>query len=151
MVDRVVIRGFEPLDLTVIKLQAQQAAEHEALPQWTQAGPAMHAAGPCWTAELQGEVIGCAGFLLHWRGRAGTWCVIGVDIPRHCWVALHQTVITRLRQLPALGVRRVEAESQVGFLPGARWLEMLGFEREGIARAYGPNGADFIRWARILP
>jgi hypothetical protein len=49
-----------------------------------------------------------------------------------------------------LGVHRVEASTAVGWLPGRRWLEMLGFECEGVMRAYGPDRRDFFRFARVL-
>ncbi|CAB4127177.1 hypothetical protein UFOVP78_59, partial [uncultured Caudovirales phage] len=29
------------------------------------------------------------------------------------------------------------------------WLRMLGFECEGMARGFAPNGADCSSWARV--
>ena len=47
-------------------------------------------------------------------------------------------------------VRRLEADTALGFGSGSRWLRMLGFEDEGVSRAFGPDGADFRRFARVL-
>lgn len=105
--------------------------------------------GPAWTMLLNGRVIGCAGLAMAWPGRAQAWCVLAPDIPKMAWLGIHRVVAARLAQTPALGLRRIEADALYGFPPAARWLEMLGFEREGLARAYGPGGEDFLRFARV--
>jgi RimJ/RimL family protein N-acetyltransferase len=46
-------------------------------------------------------------------------------------------------------LRRLEASVEVGFPAGERWLELLGFEHEGPLRAFGANGEDHVRYARI--
>jgi len=37
----------------------------------------------------------------------------------------------------------------VGFKEGHRWIKMLGFELEGYMKAYRPDGADMLLYARI--
>jgi RimJ/RimL family protein N-acetyltransferase len=45
--------------------------------------------------------------------------------------------------------RRIEATVDVGFKQGHRWIKMLGFELEGYMRAYRPDGADMLLYARV--
>ena len=106
--------------------------------------------GPAWTGRIDGRVIGCAGLANLWQGRAQAWCALDRDVPKSAWVGIHRAVVARLNRAQAEGLRRIEGETLVGFLPGRRWLEMLGFEHEGLARAYGPRGEDFLRFARIV-
>lgn len=143
------VTGFDPADVDALQPQAQQLAEMAAIADWRAMVRAAATHGPSWTGRLDGRVIGCAGVSLSWRGRAHAWCVIGEAIPPRAWIAIHRAVRARLDQLPALDVWRLEAEAAFGFRPGIRWLEMLGFEREGLARGFGPGGQDFVRFARV--
>lgn len=138
------VREFQPLDLHRI------VVARVAVPGWRDHGAKLLASGPCWSAVHDGEVIACAGLALHWPGRAGAWCLIGARFPRSGWIWLHRQVSQGLAKATAdLRLRRIEAEAAYGWPPGARWLGMLGFEREGVMRAFGHGGEDFERWARI--
>jgi RimJ/RimL family protein N-acetyltransferase len=85
-----------------------------------------------------------------WAGRAEAWAFIAGDVPRRAWPALHRAVMRTLDSVAAeLGLRRIEASCAHGWPPGRRWLLLLGFEEEGLARCYAPDGRDFWRFARI--
>lgn len=144
-----VVTGFEPADLMELEPQHQQAMEFAAVGDWRPMIEFAASQGPAWTGRIGGRVIGCAGAALLWRGRAHAWSVLGENLPRAAWPALHKAVTRRLAQLPALGIWRLEAEHCAGFAAGRRWLELLGFEREGRARAFGPGAEDFERYARV--
>lgn len=50
---------------------------------------------------------------------------------------------------PALikaGFHRLECESRIDHVDAHRWLERLGFKREGILKAYGSDRADYIQF-----
>lgn len=137
-------RDFQPLDLHRL------VVSKPGLPGWRDEGAKLLGAGPCWTAVQDGEVLACAGLLLHWPGRAGAWCLIGDHFPRRGWVWLHKQVVAGLARSSAeLGLRRIEAETLTGWPPGATWLRKLGFQHEAQMPAYGPDGRDYDRWARI--
>jgi len=140
------VRAFEPLDLHRLRLKP----DTPTLEGWQDRGADMLAAGPCWSAVQDGAVLACAGFVLHWRGRASCWCLISADFPTAGWPWLHKQVLRRMNEAQhALGLIRIEAEALYGWLPGGRWLRMLGFDHEGVMRAYGHDGRDYSRWARI--
>lgn len=135
---------MEPLDLHRIRI------EQAALPGWRDQGAAMLAAGPCWAAVRGGQVLALAGLVLHWRGRASCWCLIGADFPTTGWVWLTKQVRHRMgAAIRELGLHRVEAEALTGWAPGRRWLLLLGFEHEGAMRAYGHDGSSYDRWAKL--
>jgi hypothetical protein len=144
------LRPFEPSDLAEIELQPQQAAEMAALGDWRALGEALLAAGPAWTAQHRGRMIGCGGVGVMWRGRAEAWCFVAAGVPRRLWPAVHRTVVRTLDGVAReIGLRRIEASCAYGWPPGRRWLHLLGFREEGLARCYGPDGSDFWRFARI--
>jgi hypothetical protein len=141
---------FEPADLVEMELQAQQVAEMAGLGDWMPAASALAAAGPCWTVRYGGRVIAAGGVRVIWQGRGEAWAFVG-DVPRRVWPALHRLVRRALDRLAAdLGLRRIEAACAYGWPPGRRWLSLLGFQEEGLALAYGPDGRDFWRCARIV-
>ena len=73
------------------------------------------------------------------------WGLLAFDAGRHM-VRLHRGVE---RFLAIQRVRRIEATVEDGWPVGCRWLEMLGFEREGAMRGYGENGETHIRFGRV--
>jgi len=142
-------RPFDPADAAALEMQDAQVVEMAAVDDWRARLANAQSVGPCWSAWLNERLIGCGGLVQHWRGRASAWCVIGRDIPRAAWVAIHRGVRARIEQAPALGLWRVEAYVALGFVPGARWAAMLGMEREGLAAGYLPDGGDAWLYARV--
>jgi len=139
-----IVRDFEPLDLHRIRTRVPIAAP------MVQAAASLPLAGPCWTALRDGQVLACAGLVLHWPGRAGCWCVMGADFPAAAWPWLTKRVRRGLAEARReLGLRRIEAETLTGWEPGAKWLALLGFRPEGIMPGYGHDGADYDRWAQV--
>lgn len=100
-------------------------------------------AGLAFTGISRGEVIACAGVAPSGLGSATLWGFISAGAKPY-FVRLHRSAERMLRLRP---FRRIEASSEVDFEPGCRWLELLGFEAEGVMRAYGPDGKDHMRYA----
>ena len=140
------VREFRPEDVDTLTPQDAQAQTAQALADWRRMIRTAAASGPAWTALDGGRVLGVAGLGQHWPGRSEAWCLIGRGVPPMAWVAIHRAV---LRVLADAGIRRVEATARQGFDGAGRWLKLLGFYPEGVMAAYGPDGADHMRWARI--
>jgi hypothetical protein len=135
---------FEPEHLAAIHLQPAQISLQPTLMQ-PEYGPALQAAGPCYSAMVDDQVIACAGFYPQWEGRAIVWALISASAGRH-FFALHKAV---LRTFNAHGYRRLETAVVVGFVEGERWARMLGFICEGRMRGYMPDGTDCDLYARV--
>lgn len=140
------VREFRASDVDALEPQDGQARTAEALADWRGHLRAAALHGQAWTALDGDRVLGVAGLGVHYPGRAEAWCMIGAGVPRTAWLAIHRAV---LGVLAGAEFRRVEATSRVGFEAAHRWLHLLGFDAEGPLRAYGPDGADHIRWARV--
>lgn len=101
--------------------------------------------GLAWTAEVDGAPIGCGGLAPQWENRAIMWALIGENAGPH-FVKIHREVSRFITLAP---YRRIEAQVDVGFEPGIRWMRMLGFELEAYKRAFRPDGADMLEFVRI--
>jgi hypothetical protein len=101
--------------------------------------------GLAWTAEHDGDVIGCGGLAPQWENRAILWALIGQNAGEH-FVKIHRETKKFITLAP---YRRIEAQVDVGFEPGIRWMKMLGFELEAYKRAFRPDGADMLEFVRI--
>lgn len=48
-----------------------------------------------------------------------------------------------------LGLRRTQCTVRAGFPFLIKFIELLGFEREGLLRKFGPEGDDYFIYARV--
>lgn len=62
---------------------------------------------------------------------------------------LTRSVRETLATLERHGVHRMECVTLAGYGEMQRWLRLLGFEQEGVCRAFGRNGEDFLQFSRI--
>ena len=101
-----------------------------------------------WTVFRDGIPICCIGIEPRWPGRGAAWAFFSdhADLRDHLWIA--RTIKNRLSVLRcSLGLRRLEATTIAGWEPGERWLQRLGFQAEGVLRAYDPLGRDHRMYA----
>lgn len=134
---------FKPADLDELRLQPAQEylAAFVGRPGY---GQELVDAGPCYTVRQGGKIICCAGVVELWQGRASAWALLSGEAGRSM-IGLHRMVEDFLDNC---GIRRVEAYVYPDFEPGHRWARMLGFEREGLMRAF-QRGADMVMYSRV--
>lgn len=101
--------------------------------------------GLAWTGEVDGQIMAIAGVIPQWSNRAIAWALISKYAGAH-FIEIHRAVRRFLIHCPFV---RVEAQVDVGFPEANRWMNMLGFELEGYMRAYRPDGADMLLYARV--
>jgi hypothetical protein len=134
---------FQPEHLAQIKLPARQAEYYDRL---IQPGYAESlATGPAWTALARGRVIGCAGFLEQWSGRAIAWAMAG-DIPTDSG----PSILEKLKSVISEQTGRIEFTAPTNNGAACGVAHALGFVEEGLMRSYGPDGSDHILFARVV-
>lgn len=134
---------FEPEHISGIAPQAAQA-------QWVSRTSAQYllnlkAMGPAFTGIIDGKPIGSAGIIRTGFGAGLLWAYLS-DCGH--FIRIHRSALRLLDMFDDF--RRIEATTECTFANGCRWLEMLGFEFEGVMRKYGPDGADHARYARLV-
>lgn len=104
-------------------------------------------AGPAYTGLVGGAVVICAGVSLELPTRGTAWALLSEQACRHL-IGCTRAVETFLRDAQ---IRRVQTYVDTAFAAGHRWARLLGFEREGTLRAWGPAGEDYDLYARVTP
>lgn len=135
------LRPYLPGDARLVPLQARQAGEFM--------DGYDNAKGPAMTLErsmamIGGEcyrVVACAGLAEVWPGRFQAWGLFGKLRPRE-WVLARRACRQVLEATPG----RIEATA--AFEPAEAFLISLGFEKEGVMRAYW-KGRDHALFARV--
>lgn len=107
--------------------------------------------GLAWTAWLDGEPVCCFGVSRLFTGLGSGWAYM----TRRGIVTMKPITRFALRIVKPLliieGFRRIEIRTAIDHDVSHRWLERMGFVREGIAINYGDNGMDFATYAATTP
>lgn len=142
-------RAFRLQDVDRLPSQGQQAAEVAVVSRETLAAAARR--GPAWTVVSDGDVVAVGGISVIYPGRALCWALVSGQATQGQRVAAARAALKMVRQARWLGVVRLEATVRADWPQAAGFLAGLGFQREGVLRRYGPDGADHEMWARIEP
>lgn len=148
----VTVRQFRPTDPRRIVAQEAQVSEAFGLAGWSEEDwqAQRDAAIGSWTAEHDGEPVAIGFLWRRWNGRAESAMLISSGVVGPMMLPIHRHVSDILREaFESGGIHRIEAVVRAGFGPGMRWAGMLGFELEGVMRKYGPDGSDYLLYAKI--
>jgi len=104
--------------------------------------------GPAWAALVDGSPIAIGGFSIIHEGCAEAWVAVAPGLSNTDRLALALAVKRRFARESAAW-KRVQASTVVGNTSAARLTRWLGFTPEGLMRAWGRDGSDHIRYARI--
>jgi len=95
--------------------------------------------------EHDGEIMVIFGVTEMWQGRAQAWALLSRQAGKHL-----KAITVRARSLlDAAPFRRIEAQCDFNFPQADRWLKMLGFQFEGVAEKFNPDGSSAKLWARL--
>ncbi|MGO4339865.1 hypothetical protein AB4037_33770 [Labrys sp. KB_33_2] len=100
-----------------------------------------------WTAWIDGDPVAAFGVTRLFPGLGSGWAY-GTRRMRRAVPAVTRFARSSVRPLLiAEGFRRIEVRTAIDHDLSHRWLEGLGFRREGIALDYGRGGLDFVTYA----
>lgn len=136
------IRSYWPGDVALIDVRTEQLGELSVTNSSLDDGAAP--AGVAHSLVRGQRVMMSAGICPIWEGRAVAWAVVG-DLTRREW---GHAISAMRRLLEDSRFERVEANCRVGVPVFGRFLEGLGFEREGVMRRFA-GGEDFLLYARV--
>lgn len=110
-------------------------------------GEILEASGKAWSAfDEEERIVGCAGL-----AQDHPQCVTGWTLLSPQLSGQHMLAITRecRRQFAACEARRIQAHVDPNFAPAVRWVELLGFQYEGLLRRFSPDGRDMAMYSRV--
>mgnify|MGYP000156211423 CR=1 FL=1 len=94
-----------------------------------------------------GKIYAVAGVFPLWEGSGEAWAIPTKDIAnRRISIARHFRRTLDLA-FEDLKMRRVQAAVKVGHINAHKLARFLGMEEEGLMKRYGPEGADYVRYA----
>ena len=103
-----------------------------------------------WSAILHGKVAACFGIMSGWPGVAEIWSITGAAADEHP-ILFHRVALTLPNQIMAhYGLDRLQAVCRADNLRSCKWLEALGFKKEGVMKKYDALGLDNFMYARVL-
>lgn len=138
---------FQPDHLPLLLAQGGEAyaGSRELLAQ-PGYGDILKASGPAWTGFDGGVIVGCGGFHVEHPQLSTAWTLLNPLTSGRRMVLVDR--VTR-RMLAACPARRIQAYTDPCFTAGSRWLELLGFQPEGLLRCFTPAGNDMRVYARV--
>jgi len=105
--------------------------------------------GPAYTVFDGERPIFAAGVSVPWKGFGEAWMLMGIDAKKYP-LSVYRHVSKMLAAIIAdLALHRVQAVIADGQPHLVRWIEKLGFRRECVMRAFGPDGGDYVLYARF--
>lgn len=146
MTNRSEIRRFNLGDLEQIEL----SEEAKGLDKIINKVEATYEAGPAYTVLMDGRIVCCGGVSVIWQGFGEAWTRVDVRAKEHPRTVLkiHRMALDRI--IAAHRFHRVQALALASWRTSWRFLEILGFDREGVLSKMGPNGEDFYLYAKVM-
>ena len=110
-----------------------------------QYGDMLKQSGPCFTAFAGMDVVGAAGIIPLWEGRAQVWSLFS-DLIRDYPMAIHRAV---KRYILSYEVARLECTVDPRDERAVNWARRLGFQYESTMPKYTPVGSTMDMYVRI--
>jgi hypothetical protein len=146
---------FVPLDRTLLDLA--MATSRETPWRGAAEGDAFAAKvlqpGLAYALLHGGRLLGCGGIAPEWHGRALVWMIVTkLARPREIMVAVR--VARRFLEIMQRGepaaLRRLELVVNASRPWCHSFPKALGFVLEGRCAAFGPDGADYLQFSRVV-
>lgn len=105
-------------------------------------------AGPSYSLFVDDKIIGCGGVILFGYNRGECWMLVSSEIKKY-----KKTVFKAVKEhldliVKTNNLRRLQTVVVADYEDGKKFIERLGFKPEGLLKKYGPNGEDFLMYAR---
>ena len=106
--------------------------------------------GMSFTGLVNNKPIAAGGVFHLWDGVAEGWVLATKDIYKYpVFCAKHIKQRTEII-IKANNIKRLQTSVKANCDVALRFAKWLGLKEEGIMKSYGPDGSDFIRFARII-
>ena len=95
-----------------------------------------------------GKIYAIFGLVPLWPGVAETWMIPTKRLKAKKFSASRHMKEGLDQLIDELKVRRAQAAVKVGHTEAHRLVQFVGMQEEGLMKKYGPDGSDFVRYAR---
>jgi hypothetical protein len=149
-VSNVVIVPFENQHAEQILNQGLNSDLLELKPEHRKYAYFLKEVGMSFTGLVNNKPIAAGGVFHLWDGVAEGWVLATKDIYKYpVFCAKHIKQRTEII-LQANKIKRLQTSVKANCDVALRFAKWLGLKEEGLMKNYGPDGSDFIRFARII-
>ena len=105
--------------------------------------------GPSWTLKDEGEVLACFGICNIYGGVGTAWAFVS-DKARHHGASLPKAMIAKLKEcFDVMKFHRLQTVVRPDMKEYLRFVELIGFEREGLMRKATPRKQDVLLYSMV--
>jgi hypothetical protein len=135
---------FEPWHLKMLTLRTE-----DGNPDLDYLGNIFFRGGPAYTCVNKENILFCAGIVLIMPGVGEAWSYCDVSVKKHPFDVLHYQKKYLLKEMDRLELHRVQAHCLTSWKTAYKYLEKIGFQREGLIRKYDPEGRNYYLYSLI--
>ena len=95
------------------------------------------------------EPIACAGVLVMWEGLGEFWMIPSRYVPKYPKTVWKEAKDFVNGSIAKFNLHRVQATVREADETATRWIERLGFQKEGVLRCFGANGENHVMYSRV--
>ncbi len=148
---KVIMVPYEPRHAVDIVLRRHESGVRN-LPEFEKWAEAAASLGPAWSAVGEdGTVYGCGGLKIMWPGVAESWILLfdGIEENGFRQEVYLQVVKLMIRVVNDFNLHRIQAHCKTDYPLNMKFLENMGFKREGIMRKFGFDKSDHYMYAWV--
>ena len=125
-------------------------AGHDDPDRWEEQARIIEDSGKALTIFIDDEPAMCIGIIDIWEGLGEVWIVVSNEIARR-----PVSIARGMRELLAEyfkygGYRRIQSNVRADWNTARRFAKFVGMEEEGSMPNFGPDGADYVRFAKVI-
>lgn len=147
--DRVLV-PFSPVHVQMMELGPFERAYLESLPNYLQILEGYASLGLAYTGVDNGRPMLCWGMVQIWKGVGEWWMLPDAKLTsvRHTF---HRAA-RRLMDVIAyeMHIVRLQCTVHTDNGPADKWIRSMQFSEEGLLKQFGPEGADYKMYARLV-
>jgi hypothetical protein len=105
--------------------------------------------GEAWTGMVDEGVVACGGIIFLWPGVGWAWLLTGTLIRTNA-ISFHKAAIEKLKEMEdKYNLHRIQCSVNADYVASRKWLEKLGFTKEGLMKKYDTRERDYYMYARV--
>lgn len=134
------IEHFDCMELPSTSMRAYR----DRFIQYAQMGMAVTLLDAC------NQPIACGGIIVHWQGVGEIWMIPSKHTANHPVSVCRVGRYVMDYAINELNLRRIQATVDENDVTGINYVEQYSFGLEGRLRQCGPNGENYLLYARII-
>jgi len=142
--------AYEPKHAIEIKVRPHDEAlkGSEEYAKWAE----INAIGGAFSGRRKsdGKIMACAGIRVLWPGVGEAWAIFSDEVEKYPKEAYVLVAHFALQLIKDFGLKRLQAYCDTDNPLAVKYLENLGFKREGLLRKYARDGKDQFIYSIIF-